>query len=281
MNDTEAARWLAQLTEIATLWALRVIGVLVALFLAWMFAGWVRRTLRATFEARNFDPTLTRFFSNLIRHAILVAVAIGCLGAFGIQTASFAAVIAAMGLAVGLAFQGALSNFAAGVMLLIFRPYKVGDYIRAGGEMGTVEEVELFFTELKTPDNRRLILPNAPIFAGTIENFSYQPIRRCSIAVGVDYSADLDETRQVLETAISQMEGVLEEPAPQVFLKQLGASSVNWEVRVWCASSEFWDVHQRVIRAVKRALDAAGITIPFPQLDVHLDRAAAQARAAE
>lgn len=271
MNGIDSSKMATQLWAVGTDWLIKVGGVLVALFVAWVVAGWVRRAIRKSLEKRSFDTTLTRFFANLARYAILTVVVVGCLGVFGIQTTSFAALVAALGLAVGLAFQGTLGNFAAGIMLLIFRPYKVGDYVRAGGEMGSVEEIELFFTELKTPDNRRVIVPNGPIFAGTIENFSHYDMRRCGIPVGVEYGADIDRTREVLEGAVKTMEGVLDEPAPQIFLKELGGSSVDWEVRVWVKTSEYWDVHQRGVRAVKKALDEAGLGIPFPQMDVHLD----------
>lgn len=262
---------LSFLLEQTRFWGLRIAGVLVALFIAWIVAGWLSNTLRRTLERRKFDATLTRFFSKMLRYAILTFAVLGCLGVFGIETASFAAVIAAMGLALGLAFQGTLSNFAAGVMLLVFRPFKVGDFVRAGGETGSVEEIELFTTELKTPDNRRIIIPNSAIFGANIENVTHYPERRCDIEVGVVYSADCEAVRALLEGVAPKIAGVLAEPPPQIFLKGLGASSVDWVVRVWCKTPEFWDVHQRAIRDIKKALDEAGIGIPFPQRDIHLD----------
>jgi small conductance mechanosensitive channel len=258
----------------ATTWGIRVVGVLVALFVAWILAGWARRAILRTLEKRSFDATLTKFFANLVKWAILAGAVIGCLGVFGIQTASFAAVIGAMGLAVGLAFQGTLSNFAAGVMLLVFRPFKVGDVVNTAGFIGTVNEVELFTTDLTTFDNRRIIVPNSSIFGSVIENLTHNETRRVDVPVGVDYAADVDETRKVLEAMIPSIPGVLEEPAPQIFLKELGASSVDWVVRVWCKTDDFWDVYQATIRASKMALDEASLGIPFPQMDIHLDDAA-------
>jgi len=258
----------------ATTWGIRVVGVLVALFIAWILAGWARRAILRTLEKRNFDATLTKFFANLVKWAILAGAVIGCLGVFGIQTASFAAVIGAMGLAVGLAFQGTLSNFAAGVMLLVFRPFKVGDVVNTAGFIGTVDEVELFTTALTTFDNRRIIVPNGAIFGSVIENLTHNDTRRVDVPVGVEYSADVDETRRVLEAMIPSIPGVLEEPVPQIFLKELGASSVDWVVRVWCKTPDFWDVYQATIRASKMALDEASLGIPFPQMDIHLDEAA-------
>ncbi|MBW2263417.1 MAG: mechanosensitive ion channel family protein, partial [Deltaproteobacteria bacterium] len=185
--------------------------------------------------------------------------------------ASFAALIAAAGLAVGLAFQGTLSNFAAGVMLLVFRPFKVGDLVTTAGNLGIVQEIELFTTELSTLDNRKIVVPNGSIFGSVIENLTHNDTRRVDVPVGVEYSADVDETRKVLEAMIPSIPAVLEDPAPQVFLAELGASSVDWQVRVWCKTEDYWDVYQATIRAAKMALDEAKLGIPFPQMDVHLD----------
>jgi len=259
------------LTELGTTWGLKVLGVLIALFAAKLLASWTRRRIRSTLEKRNFDATLTRFFSNAARYAILTGAVIGCLGVFGIETASFAALIAAGGLAVGLALQGTLANFSSGVMLIIFRPFSVGDVIKVAGLVGTVEEIELFTTELTTPDNRRMIVPNGEIFGAAIENVTFYETRRVDVPVGTDYGADVDETRKVLEAMALKIPGVLEEPAPQIFLAGLGGSSVDWQVRVWCKTSDYWDVFQTCIRDTKAALDAAHIGIPYPQTDVHLD----------
>jgi small conductance mechanosensitive channel len=253
--------------------------VLVLLFIAWIIAGWSRRALQSTLEKRSFDLTLTRFFSNLLRYGILIVAAVGCLGVFGIETTSFAAVIAAAGLAIGLAFQGTLSNFAAGVMLLVFRPFKVGDFVAVAGIMGTVEEIDLFTSNLTTVDNRLLVVPNSSIFGAVIENFNHHDTRRVDVPVGVDYGADVDRTREVLEGMVDAIPGVLKEPEPQVFLAELGASSVDWQVRVWCKTDDFWDVHQATVRAAKAALDQAGLGIPFPQVDVHFDEPAIAALA--
>lgn len=263
--------------EIVAKWGLKLVGVFVAIVIAFMVAGWARRAMLASFERTNFDATLARFFANMTRYAILVAAVLGCLGVFGIQTTSFAAVIAAGGLAIGLAFQGTLSNFAAGVMLLAFRPFKVGDLIVVAGTMGTVQEIELFTCELTALDNRRIVIPNSSIFGSTIENLTHHPQRRVDIPVGTSYSADTDRVRAVLEATLAKVEGVLEEPAPQVLLKGLGSSSVDWQLRGWCNTEDYWDVWQRMIRDAKAALDREGIGIPFPQQDVHLDPDVVQA----
>lgn len=258
------------LIEKGTTWGLRLVGVIVALFIAWIVAGWLRRMALRKLE-RRFDTMLAQFFANLVRYAVITLAVIGCLGVFGIQTASFAAVLAAMGLAIGLAFQGTLSNFASGVMLLVFRPFKVGDVVNVAGETGKVKELELFTTELVTADNRRIIVPNSEVFGKKIINLTHYPTRRVEVPVGTDYSADLDATRKVLEGVTSSVEGVLDDPPPQVFLSELGDSSIAWQVRVHVKTEDFWLVHERVVRATKRALDEAGIGIPFPQQDVHFD----------
>ena len=249
----------------------KVVGVLVALFVGWIVAGWLEGAVRKSLEKRNFDATLTRFFSKMARYVILIGVVLGCLGVFGIQTASFAAVLAAAGFAIGLAFQGTLGNFSAGVMLLVFRPFKVGDFVEVNTETGTCEHIDLFTCEFRTLDNKKLIIPNSAVFGSTITNYTGYETRRVDIDVGAEYSADVDATRKALEGATANIPGMLQEPAPQIFLKALGGSSVDWQVRVWCKTADYWDVWQATTQACKASLDAAGIGIPFPQQDVHLD----------
>jgi small conductance mechanosensitive channel len=248
--------------------------ILLLLLLAWVVAGWTRRIVERSLTRVSFDATLTKFFASASRWFVLLLAVLGCLGIFGVETTSFAAVIGAAGIALGLAFQGTLSNFAAGIMLLVFRPFKVGDIVTIAGQSGTIYSVELFTSALDTFDNRRFVIPNSAIFGSVIENITYHSTRRAEVTVGVDYSADIDRTRMVLTAAASQVPGRLEDPAPVVKLLELGASSVNWSVRVWARSAEFGDVKQATIRSVKMALDEAKIGIPFPQMDVHLDQPA-------
>ena len=249
----------------------KVLGVLRALFVAWVLANWAERGVRAGLEKRNFDDTLTRFFAKFTRYLILVGAVLGCLGVFGIQTASFAAVLAAAGFAVGMAFQGTLGNFAAGIMLLVFRPFKVGDFVEVNDDTGVCEHIDLFTCEFRTLDNRKLIIPNGAVFGSTITNYTGYEIRRVDIDVGAEYSADMDATRAALEKAAANIPGMIKDPAPQVFLSALGASSIDWQVRIWCKTEDYWDVWQATVQATKAALDQAGIGIPFPQQDVHLD----------
>ena len=248
--------------------------VLALLLLAWFASGWVRRLVNRSLTRIKFDTTLTRFFASVSGWLVLLLAVLGCLGIFGVETTSFAAVIGAAGLAVGLAFQGTLSNFAAGIMLLVFRPFKVGDTVTIAGQTGKIDSIELFTSALDTFDNRRFVIPNSEIFGSVIENITHHSIRRADVAVGVDYEADIDHTRSVLTSAALQVPGSLDDPAPAVVLVDLGASSVNWSVRVWARTSDYLDIKQATIRSVKIALDEAGIGIPFPQMDVHLDRAA-------
>ena len=253
---------------------LRAALVLVLLSLAWTLAGWASRIVRGGLRRLKFDETLTLFIAKLTWWSIIALAALACLSKFGVETTSFAAVIGAAGFAIGLAFQGTLSNFAAGAMLLVFRPYKVGDVVNVADNLGKVHEIELFTTTIDTFDNRRIIIPNSSIYGSVIENITYHKLRRVDVEVGVSYSADIDETRRVLTEAANAAEGGFAEPEPAVILMGLGASSVDWAVRVWGPTDKYMDVKQAVLRQVKMQLDAAGIEIPFPQMDVHLDKAA-------
>lgn len=250
--------------------AVKVVGALCVLFAGWMLAGWVSRITYRSLKLAKIDETLSRFLTKFAWWSMLVLAVVVCLGIFKVETTSFAAAIGAVGFAIGLAFQGALGNFAAGIMLLVFRPYKVGDVIVVGGQTGKVDEVDLFSTTLDTPDNRRILIPNGSIFGNTIENTSYHRTRRVEVLVGVGYAADIDRSYEVLMQAICAVPGILSEPAPEVVLLELADSSVNWAVRAWTTSADFGLVKQRSIRAVKLALDQAGIEIPFPQMDVNL-----------
>jgi small conductance mechanosensitive channel len=262
------------LVSLATVWGIKIIGVVVAVIAGWMIAGWLSKRLANALEGRGIDATVARFLANIVRWGVIVVVIVGCLGVFGIETTSFAAVLASAGLAVGLAFQGTLSNFAAGVMLVVFRPFKSGDVVKVAGVVGACEEIDLFTTLLKTPDARRIIIPNSQIVGAIIENLSHFEERRVDISVGVAYDASVGGTRDVLEKAASQINGVLKDPAPAAFLHSLGDSAVTWQVRVWCKADDYWDVYEATTRKTKEALDEAGLGIPYATMDVNLVQAA-------
>ncbi len=259
---------------VGTYYGLRVMFVLVLMIMAWTVSSWASAVVRTGLRRVRFDETMTRFLSKLVRWVILLLVGLMCLSYFGVETTSFAAVIGAAGLAVGLAFQGTLSNFAAGAMLLIFRPYKVGDVVNVAGNLGKVFEIELFTTAIDTFDNRRFIIPNSAIFGATIENITYHPHRRIDVAVGTDYAADIDTTRTVLERAVDSVSLCLSDPEPAIVLTGLGASSVDWSVRGWARNDDYGEAKQALIRAVKVELDRAEIGIPYPHMDVSLNQMA-------
>jgi len=271
MSPEKIYELLKGMTPLLTSYALRIIGVLFVLWIAFKIARSLERRITKGLTAKKFDKTLAIFFGTLARWMIILGAVLACLGVFGVETTSFAAVIGAAGLAIGLAFQGTLANFSAGVMLLVFRPFKIGDLVNTAGQLGVIAELGLFTTALDTLDNRRIIMPNSEIAGKIIENISHNEKRRVDINVGVVYSADIDETREALEKAAKSVKGRDEDKGHQVFLKGLGDSSVDWQVRIWCKADIYWDVWQATIRATKKELDAAEIGIPFPQMDVHLD----------
>ncbi|MFV1986086.1 MAG: mechanosensitive ion channel family protein [Gemmatimonadota bacterium] len=222
---------------------------------------------------RNADPTLVPFVSGLIYSLCMAFVVIAVLGLFGIPTASFVAILGAAGLAVGLAMQGTLSNFAAGVMLLVFRPFRVGDLVETAGTLGVIEQIGIFTTILNSLDNVRLIVPNSEAFGGVIKNYTGNDTRRIDLVMGVGYDDDLAVARQTMIETLRECPGVLADPAPVVAIHELADSSVNFVVRPWCATDEYWDVRWEVTGRLKEALEAAGCSIPYPQRDVHLFKA--------
>jgi small conductance mechanosensitive channel len=256
------------LQSMARDYGLKALLVLVLLFLAWTVSSWLSMGVASALRRVKFDETLTRFISKLVRWTILAMAMMACLSTFGVETTSFAAVIGAAGLAIGLAFQGTLSNFASGAMLLIFRPFKVGDVVNLAGYMGKVFEIELFTTALDTFDNRRVIIPNSQIYGSVIENVTFHAVRRVEVDVGTAYAADIDTTRLALERAMESVTERVQDPEPAVVLARLGASSIDWSVRVWALNENFGATKQALMRAVKMELDRSGIDIPFPQMDV-------------
>jgi len=254
-------------------------GKLIAAILIFIIARWIagrlRDAIRNMLDSPKYDKTLGRFGGNLLYYVIIILAILAALSTLGVQVASFIAILAAAGFAVGLALQGTLANFAAGVMLLIFRPFDVEDVVEIGGEKGRVRDIQLFYTRLNTMDNQMVIIPNSDVFGSSIRNVLYNDELRVACEVGTDYPADLDEARAVIKRAGETIDDRIEERGVQVLLTELGGSSINWEVRVWIRPNGFGDllrVRDELARAVKYELDAADIGIPYPQMDVHLDR---------
>lgn len=250
--------------------------LLAILFIGYLVASWLGRVI-GNMVSKRVDLTLGKFLTKAVRNILLVVLAMVILEQqYDINVTGFAAILAAAGFAVGMALQGTLGNFAAGVMLLVFRPFKVDDYIAVSDTEGTVEEIDLFTTRLNTVDNRHVIVPNAEIFGAKLENYSRNPIRRVDVNVGAAYDADLEQTREALSRAVHQVvaaiatDAKIDAPVPQVYLMELGASSVDWQLRIWCHPSKYWNVREMMTAAAKQELDAAGIGIPFPQMDVHV-----------
>ena len=269
MDETVKEVW-AETLVMLTDYGLDVVGALVVLIVGLWASGWARRITVRTFDRiESVDATLTGFFSNLVKYLVLAFTIIMVLNQFGVQTASLIAVLGAAGLAIGLAMQGTLSNVAAGVMLLFFRPLGVGQFVEAGGVSGTVKVINLFTTELATLDNVQLIVPNSKIWADTIQNYSVYSTRRMDIVMGIGYGDSIDEAMAALREVYGADARVSSDPAPAMYVTNLGDSSVDITVRVWCASSDFWALKTDLTKAFKEMLDARGIEIPFPQRVVH------------
>lgn len=269
--QAEAAQgWWERIEGLAVRYAPAVAGAVLALFAGWVAVRiLVRIADRALVRAR-IDPTLTRFLSNVLRMGLLTLVVLMALQMVGVETTSFVAILGAAGFAVGFALKDSLGNFASGVLIMIFRPFRVGDAIEAAGTAGTVEEVGVFATVIKTADNKQVIVSNTAITSGNITNVSAYPTRRVDMLFGISYADDIDQARAILEDILDKDERVLEEPAPVIAVHELGESGVNLICRPWTANAEYWNVYWSTCEAVKKRFDAAGITIPFPQRDVHL-----------
>lgn len=266
-GDLSAETWILFWKSVGQPVLLAVV-LIIAVFIA---AGWARKITGKAVRKAKVEETLARFLANLARYAVLVAGGVAILGTLGIETASFAAVLAAVGFAIGMAMSGTLGNVASGVMLLFFRPFKVGDTVNAAGVTGKVYEIGLFTTSFDTFDNRRIIVPNTAIFDDNIENVTYHSTRRVDVNVGTAYDADIDSAREVLEKTAANCPKVRTDPEPAVVLLALGGSSIDWVVRVWVDAKDFWEVKDKLTRDIKYALDEADIGIPFPQMDVHIN----------
>lgn len=276
--QANAVEWFELVNAFVATYALGVLGGVLVLVVGWTLAGWARRLVdRVLGRVRGVDETLRRFFSSATRYLIIVITVLAALAQFGVQTASLIAVFGAASLAVGLALQGTLSNLAAGVMLLLFRPLRIGDYVAVGGHAGTVKAIDLFVTELATLDNVQVIVPNGQIWGAAITNYSVHATRRIEFTVGIDYADSIATAIDTVRAVIAADARCLADPEPAIMVNGLGESSVDIVVRVWCARGDFVALRADLLRASKEALDRAGISIPFPQRVVHTVAAKATA----
>jgi len=251
-------------------WGIQVIGAIALLIVGRWVAKIVGRSVRRSLEKAKVDGALVPFFGGLAHYLVLTVVIIAVLSLFGIETTSLVAVVGAAGLAVGLALQGTLSNFAAGVMLLVFRPFKLGDYVEVAGSAGSIQEVGIFSSTLHTPDNVKVTIPNSAIYGQTIKNYSANETRRVDLVIGVSYGDNLATAVQIINDVLAKEARVLAEPAPTVAVAELGDSSVNIVVRPWVKGTEYWPTRFALTQAIKEQLEAGGCSIPFPQRDVHV-----------
>lgn len=254
-----------------------LLAAIAIFFIGKWLAKWVKKLVARGMKKADVDPMIVSFVTSMVYIGLMVFVVIAALAQVGIQTTSFIAILGAAGLAIGLALQGSLANFAAGFLLIIFRPFKVGDVIEAAGVTGKVDEIQIFTTTLRTPDNKTIIIPNGKLGNDNIINYSTQATRRVDITVGVSYDSDLKQVRRILEEIVAADERILKDPEPQIVVGELADSSVNFFVRVWVKSADYWNVFFDANETIKVRLDEAGINIPYPTMDINLHKADATA----
>jgi len=256
--------------ELLSSWGLSVVGAIALFVIGRIVAGWVRRSTTKALARANTDASLIPFFASMVYYVVLAVVLIAVLSLFGIETTSLIAVVGAAGLAVGLALQGTLSNFAAGVMLLIFRPIRVGDFVEVAGQAGTVAEISIFSTLMNTGDNVRITIPNAQVYGDIVKNYSFNDTRRIDLIMGIGYDDNIGTAASIIERVLTADERTLKDPAPTVAVAELADSSVNLVVRPWCKKEDYWALRWDLTRKLKEELEAGGCNIPFPQHDIHV-----------
>ena len=261
---------LAKVYELLTVYGIKVVAAIAIFIVGRWVARAIANFIKKTMTKSNTDETLVKFVGSLSYIALLAFVVIAALNQLGIQTTSFIAILGAAGLAIGLALQGSLGNFAAGVLMIIFKPFKVGDFIDGAGVAGTVEEIQIFTTQLKTPDNKTIIVPNAKMTGDNITNYTMKGTRRVDFVFGIGYEDDIDKARKVIEDIIAADNRVLKDPAPMVAVSELADSSVNFVARAWTSADDYWGFYFETTENVKKQFDAGGISIPYPQRDIHV-----------
>ncbi|MEZ8024406.1 small-conductance mechanosensitive channel MscS [Vibrio sp. 10N.222.51.C8] len=269
---SQAEQWLTNNSDLFIQYGVNIISALIILFIGNLIVKAVANSVSKVLQKKKMDRAVVEFVHGLVRYLLFVIVLIAALGRLGVQTASVVAVIGAAGLAVGLALQGSLSNFAAGVLIVAFRPFKSGDYVEIGGVAGSVDSIQIFQTVLTTPDNKMVVVPNGSVIGSPITNYSRHATRRIDLMIGVSYNADLQKTKALLTKICESDERVLKEPGVQVGVHTLADSSVNFVVRPWVSTADYWNVYFDLMQAIKEGLDNEGIEIPFPQMDVHMNK---------
>jgi small conductance mechanosensitive channel len=261
---------ISSLTDLAVIYGIKLLSAILIFVIGKMVLGVLVDILKRLMTKSNVDATLVSFSTNILYWLGLTFIIIASLSKLGIETTSLAAAIAAAGLAIGLALQSSLANFASGVMLILFKPFKKGDYVEVAGTAGSVDNISIFTTTLKTPDNKVVIIPNGGITSGNIINYSAESKRRLDLVVGVGYEADLKQTKEVLNKVLSEESRILKDPEPTVAVSELGDSAVNLVVRPWVKTEDYWPVNFTLTENIKLALDGANISIPYPQRDIHI-----------
>lgn len=256
--------------QYATTYGVNILAALVILLIGLWAARLVRHIIHKVMDKRSIDPLIISFVSTVLHVLLIAFVLIAAISKLGVQTTSLIAVLGAAGLAVALALQSSLSNIASGVIIITLRPFKVGDYVEAGSSAGIIESIQLFYTRMRSPDNKELMIPNSEITSSVITNYNARSERRCDMVFGVSYDADLDKTRRTIQELLDQDERVLDEPAPEIVIGELTDSSVNFWVRPWVKTEDLWAFKWEYTEAVKKRFDKEGITIPFPQRDIHM-----------
>jgi len=261
---------LAEMRVWIAMYGLKVIAALAILVLGYLASKIARSAVKRVMAKSGVDSTLVLFCGSLVYVGLMAMVVVAAVGKLGIQTTSFVAILGAAGLAVGLSLQGSLANFASGILMIVFRPFKVGDYVKGGGTAGSVEEIGIFTTSLTSPDNTKIIVPNAKMMSDNIINFTAKPVRRIDIVAGVSYGDDLDKVKNVLRDILESDDRILKDPPPIIGVLELADSSVNFAVRPWVRTGDYWDVFFALQEGIKKRFDEEGISIPFPQQDVHI-----------